>query len=96
MNKRIQKVREDIRLTENKIREMNEYLKTLKAKEKQLCDDEILKTMRDMAGKGGDVMALLQQLQGGMQQTETAIDTRKTQTKADAVTAEKEENQDED
>ena len=41
-------------------------------------------------------MALLQQLQGGMQQTETAIDTRKTQTKADAVTAEKEENQDED
>lgn len=59
MNKKIQKVREDIRLTENKIREMNEYLKTLKAKEKQLCDDEILKTMRDMAGKGGDVMALL-------------------------------------
>ena len=96
MNKRIQKVREDIRLTENKIREMNEYLKTLKAKEKQLCDDEILKTMRDMAGKGGDVMALLQQLQGGVQQTEPAEDTRKTQAKAAAVSAEKEENQDED
>lgn len=64
MNKRIVKVREDIRLTEKKICEMNEYLKTLKAKEKQLCDDEILKTMREMAGKGGDVMELLRQLQG--------------------------------
>ena len=66
MNKRIEKVREDIRLTEKKIREMNEYLKTLKLKEKQLCDDEILKTMRQMAGKGGDVMEVLKQLQGGM------------------------------
>lgn len=64
MNKRIEKVREDIRLTEDKIREMNEYLKTLKAKEKRLCDDEILKTMRDMAGKGGDVMELLSRIQG--------------------------------
>lgn len=96
MNKRIQKVREDIRLTENRIREMNEYLKTLRAKEKQLCDDEILKTMRDMAGKGGDVMALLQQLQGGIQQTEPVEDTRKAQAKTAAVIAEREENQDDD
>lgn len=96
MNKRIQKVREDIRITENRIREMNEYLKTLRAKEKQLCDDEILKTMRDMAGKGGDVMALLQQLQGGIQQTEPVEDTRKAQAKIAAVIAEREENQDED
>ena len=65
MNKRIEKVREDIRLTENRIREMNEYLKTLKQKEKRLCDDEILKTMRQMAGKGGDVMEILKQLQEG-------------------------------
>ena len=64
MNKRIEKVRDDIRLTEKKIRELNEYLKTLKLKEKQLCDDEILKTMRQMAGKGGDVMDILKQLQG--------------------------------
>ena len=65
MNKRIEKVRDDIRLTENKIRELNEYLKTLKTKEKRLCDEEILKTMRQMAGKGGDVMEVLKQLQGG-------------------------------
>lgn len=65
MNKRIEKVREDIRLTEKKIRELNEYLKTLKLKEKQLCDDEILKTMRQMAGKGGDVMDILKLLQSG-------------------------------
>lgn len=65
MNKRIEKVREDIRLTEKKIRELSEYLKTLKVKEKQLCDDEILKTMRQMAGRGGDVMELLRQLKDG-------------------------------
>ena len=59
-------MREDIRLTEKKIRELNEYLKTLKLKEKQLCDDEILKTMRQMAGKGGDVMDILKLLQSGM------------------------------
>lgn len=76
MNKRIVKVREDIRLTEKKIREMNEYLKTLKAKEKQLCDDEILKTMREMAGKGGDVMELLKQLQGESDMTRSETDSK--------------------
>lgn len=76
MNKRIVKVREDIRLTEKKIRELNEYLKTLKAKEKQLCDDEILKTMREMAGKGGDVMELLKQLQGGSDTVQADSDNK--------------------
>ena len=64
MNKRIEKVREDIRLAEKKLAEMNEYLKTLRIKEKRLCDEEILKTMRSMAGKGGDVMELLSKISG--------------------------------
>ena len=83
MNKRIEKVRDDIRLTEKKIRELNEYLKTLKLKEKQLCDDEILKTMRQMAGKGGDVMDILKQLQSG-----TIMDTdgQSVKTAKDKVT----------
>ena len=92
MNKRIEKVRDDIRLTENKIREMNEYLKTLKAKEKRLCDDEILKTMRDMAGKGGDVMELLSRIQGAEKQNEPAPE----ETKIQAVPEAKEDDTDED
>ena len=92
MNKRIEKVRDDIRLTENKIREMNEYLKTLKAKEKRLCDDEILKTMRDMAGKGGDVMALLSRIQGAEKQNDPAP----AETTIQAVPEAKEDDTDED
>ncbi len=61
MDNRIKKVREDIRRAEAKKREMEEYIKTLKMRERQLCDDEILKTVRAMAGKG-DVLRTLQEL----------------------------------
>ena len=61
MDKRIEKVREDIRRAEARKREAEEYLKTLKMRERQLCDEEILKTMRALAGKG-DVLETLQEL----------------------------------
>ena len=61
MDSRIIKVREDIRRAEAKRREMDEYIKTLKMRERQLCDDEILKTVRSMAGKG-DVLDTLKEL----------------------------------
>ena len=59
MNPRIEKVRDDIKRTEVKIREAEEYLKTLRIREKQLCDEELIKVMRSMAGRGGDVIAML-------------------------------------
>lgn len=62
MNKKIEKVREDIRKTKARIQELEDYLKTLQMQEKQLCDEEITKTIRDMAGKG-DVMETLRRLQ---------------------------------
>ena len=61
MDKRIEKVREDIRRTEAKRRELDEYLKTLQMKERQLCDEEIIRTMRSMAGKG-DVLEVFNRL----------------------------------
>lgn len=61
MDNRIIKVREDIRRAEAKRREMDEYIKTLKMRERQLCDEEILKTVRSMAGKG-DVLDTLKEL----------------------------------
>ena len=39
VNKKIERVREDIRKTESKLREMEEYLKTLRLQEKQLEDE---------------------------------------------------------
>lgn len=62
MNKKIDKVREDIRKTQARIRELEEYLKTLQIQERQLCDEEIAKTIREMAGKG-DVMETLRRIQ---------------------------------
>ena len=63
MNPRIERVREDIRRTEGKIKELDEYLKSLRIREKQLCDEELIKVMRSMAGKDGDVIALLDSFQ---------------------------------
>lgn len=61
MNKKIVKVREDIKKTQARIRELEEYLKTLQELERQLCDEEIAKTIREMAGKG-DVMETLRRI----------------------------------
>lgn len=63
MNPRIERVREDIKRTEGKLRELEEYLKSLRIRERQLCDEELIKVMRTMAGKDGDVIALLDDFQ---------------------------------
>lgn len=61
MNKKIVKVREDIKKTRARIRELEEYLKTLLELERQLCDEEIARVIREMAGKG-DVMETLRKI----------------------------------
>lgn len=62
-NKKIERVREDIRKTENKLREMEEYLKTLRLQEKQLEDEEIIKQIRALNEKNGDVLDVLRRVQ---------------------------------
>ena len=63
MNRRITKVREDIRKAEAKAREAEEYVKTLRAKERQLEDEEIVARIRGMQEKGADIMDVLQEVQ---------------------------------
>ena len=70
MNLKIERIREDILRTESKIRECNEYLKTLKIREKQLCNEEVVKTMRGLVGKDGDVMELLARLKASVEADE--------------------------
>ena len=63
MNKKIQKIREDIRKAEARLKEDEEYLKTLRARQRQLEDDEIIAQIRSMQAKGGDIMDTLRKVQ---------------------------------
>lgn len=83
MNKKIEKVREDIRKTKARIRELEEYLKTLQAQERQLCDEEITRAIRDMAGKG-DVMETLRRLQQAQHEVYAGEDSGREEMKHDA------------
>ena len=74
MNPKIEKVRDDIRKAEARQREVTEYLKTLRIREKQLCDEELIKVMRSMAGKNGDVMELLDKFQDRQEEQENVAD----------------------
>lgn len=62
MNRKITKVREDIRKAEARAREAEEYVKTLRAKERQLEDEEIVARIRGMQEKGADIMDVLQEV----------------------------------
>jgi hypothetical protein len=63
LNRKIAKVREDIRKAEARAREAEEYVKTLRAKERQLEDEEIITRIRAMQGKGTDIMDVLRDVQ---------------------------------
>jgi hypothetical protein len=63
LNRKIEKVREDIRKAETRAREAEEYVKTLRAKERQLEDEEIIAQIRAMQGKGADIMDVLRDVQ---------------------------------
>lgn len=67
MNKKIVKVREDIRKAEDRLREDEETLKALREKQRQLENKEIIAQIRSMQEKGGDIMETLRmvrQMQG--------------------------------
>lgn len=78
MNPRIEKVRDDIKRTEAKIREAEEYLKTLRIRERQLCDEELIKVMRSMAGRGGDVIAMLDAFVNAQESEDTIASNEKS------------------
>ena len=63
MKDRISTVREKIRKSEARLREEEEYLKALRARQRQLEDEEIISTIRGMMEKGRDVRDVLSYVQ---------------------------------
>lgn len=72
MNKKITKIRDDIRKAEARLREDEEYLKTLRARQRQLEDEEIVNQIRAMQEKGSDVLDVLKTVQAMKQKNEAA------------------------
>ena len=65
MNKKLQKVLEEIEKTETKIAQWQEHLKMLLIQKKQLEDTEILKSIRSMHLESRELLQVLEKLQKG-------------------------------
>lgn len=65
MNKKLQKVLEEIEKTETKITQWQEHLKMLLIQKKQLEDTEILKSIRSMHLESRELLRVLEKLQKG-------------------------------
>ena len=62
-NKRLVRVKEDIKKTKKKINEAQEHLKVLLALQRQIENDEIIAVLRAETEKGGDVIETLRKLE---------------------------------
>ena len=65
MNKKLQKVLDEIEKTETKIAQWQEHLKMLLVQKKQLEDTEILKSIRSMRLESRELLQVLEKLQKG-------------------------------
>lgn len=65
MNKKLQKVLDEIEKTERKIAQWQEHLKMLLVQKKQLEDTEILKSIRSMRLESRELLQVLEKLQKG-------------------------------
>ena len=63
MKDKFQVIEEKIRKAEARLREDEEYVKTLHAEKRQMEDEEIIKAVRRSMAKDGDVRQALQILQ---------------------------------
>lgn len=63
MSKKIEKIREEIRKEEARIRDMTEHLKTLRMQEKRLEDEEIVRQIRELGGRNTDILDTLRKIQ---------------------------------
>lgn len=84
MNKKIVKVREDIRKAEDRLREDEETLKALREKQRQLENDEIIAQIRSMQEKGGDIMETLRMVRQMQGATAPMITKKEEEIKHDA------------
>lgn len=65
MNMRLKKVLDDIQKTEDKILELQEYVKKLKIQKKQMEDAEIIKAIRSMKMDSQEMLTFLDGIQNG-------------------------------
>ena len=65
MNMRLKKVLDDIQKTEDKILELQEYVKKLKIQKKQMEDAEIIKANRSMKMDSREMLTFLDGIQNG-------------------------------
>lgn len=65
MNMRLKKVLDDIQKTEEKIVELQEYVKRLKIQKKQMEDAEIIKAIRSMKMDSREMLTFLDGIQKG-------------------------------
>lgn len=65
MNMRLKKVLDDIQKTEDKILELQEYVKKLKIQKKQMEDVEIIKAIRSMKMDSREMLTFLDGIQNG-------------------------------
>ena len=65
MNMRLKKVLDDIQKTEDKILELQEYVKKLKIQKKQMEDAEIIKAIRSMEMDSREMLTFLDGIQNG-------------------------------
>ena len=65
MNMRLKMVLDDIQKTEDKILELQEYVKKLKIQKKQMEDAEIIKAIRSMKMDSREMLTFLDGIQNG-------------------------------
>ena len=65
MNMRLKKVLDDIQKTEDKILELQEYVKKLNIQKKQMEDAEIIKAIRSMKMDSREMLTFLDGIQNG-------------------------------
>ena len=68
MNMRLKKVLDDIQKTEDKILELQEYVKKLKIQKKQMEDAEIIKAIRSMKMDSREMLTFRLRAMGALSQ----------------------------
>ena len=87
MNMRLKKVLDDIQKTEDKILELQEYVKKLKIQKKQMEDAEIIKAIRSMKMDSREMLTFLDGIQNGTvtmqfdEEGNLSLDSSETDTK---------------
>ena len=76
MNMRLKKVLDDIQKTEDKILELQEYVKKLKIQKKQMEDAEIIKAIRSMKMDSREMLTFLDE-EGNLSLDSPETDTKK-------------------